>query len=241
MTPHEWSQSLAPPSDAWRLAAALIGASILAAGLAGCQPQSPQADAQQKIQGCANEAEAYLDPHWAGQRQVTGVYPTAEGDVQAVLAAGGVQVTVRCGIASGYYMHVLADIETIEGVRPAPGQLYLPAQHRWLTDAELHAHLTDLLAPRPGEYDGARWSPNNPADYTVADMANVPSTSCFTLQSRLEPARQLVACQTAAAGHRYWVNERLLAVEVATPPGGLPPIPLAPPPDMATQPGGAPH
>jgi hypothetical protein len=218
-----------------------IGASILAAGLAGCQPQSPQVDAQQKIHGCANEAEEYLDPHWAGQRQVTGVYPTAEGDVQAVIAAGGVQVTVRCGIASGYYVRMLADIETIEGVRPAPGQLYLPAQHRWLTDAELHAHLAELLAPRPGEYAGASWSPNHPADDTIPDLANVPSTSCFTLQSRLEPARQLVACQTAAAGHRYWVNERLLALELPTPPAGLPPMPAAPPPDMATQPGGVPR
>jgi hypothetical protein len=161
--------------------------------------------------------------------------------VQAVIASGGVQVTVRCEIASGYYVHVLADIATIEGVRPAPGQLYLPTQHRWLTDAELRVHLADMLAPRPDEYANATWTPNPSAETTVPDLANVPGTSCFTLQSRLEPARELVACQAATGGgHRYWVNQRLLAVELSTPPAGLPPVPSAPPPDWVNQPAGRP-
>jgi hypothetical protein len=211
---------------------------VAAASLAGCQPVSPQEDAQKKIQGCAAMADEYLDPSWA-PRTATGVYPAPDGTAQAVITAQGIQVTVSCGVVSGYYTHMLSGVYKIQGVDPAPGQLYLPTQHRWLTDDELHARLTKMLAPQEGEYAGASWAPNPPAVYTVSDLAGVPSTNCFTLQSKLEPARQLVACEVAA-GHRYWVWQATLTLELPTPPAGLPPIPRAPPADLATQPGGVP-
>ena len=211
-------------------------AAVGAAVLAGCQPTSPRDEAQQTIHDCANEAAEWLDPHWTGWR-VTGVYPAPEG-VRAVITAQGASVTVACNVVSGDYTHMLGDVATIQGVEPAPGQLYLPTQHRWLTKDELFARLVSLLAPQPGEYAGARWAPNAPGVYTVSDLAGVASTSCFTLQSRLEPARQLVACEVAS-GHRYWVNQGLLTLEAREPPG-LPPIPRAPPVDWATQPRGAP-
>ena len=217
------------PAVAWGVAAALA--------LTGCHQATPEEDARRKIHDCASEASEYLDPNWE-PRQVTGVYPAPDG-VDVVITGQGARVTASCGIDTGYYTHVLADVTTIQGGTPAPGQLYLPTQHRWLTNDELHARLTAMLAPRLGEYAGAAWAPNPPAIYTVSDLAGVPSTNCFTLQSKLEPARQLVACQVAR-GHRFWVNQALLALEVA-PPQGLPPIPPAPPADLATQPGGVPH
>jgi hypothetical protein len=216
-----------------------LAAALIAAVLAGCQPVSAQDDAQRKVQGCADQAAAFLDPHW-GPRTVTGVYPTADGRVQAVISAQGVQVTAICGVASGYYTHVLGDLYTIEGVEPAPGQLYLPTQKRWLTDAELHVRLTGMLAPQGGEYAGAKWAPNNPAVYTISDLARVASTSCFTLQSKREPARQLVACETAPGAHRYWIWQGLLTLRLDAPPSGLPPIPPAPPVDWSTQARGKP-
>jgi len=209
----------------------------LVAGLAGCHQASPQEKAQQMIHDCASEAGEYLDPHW-GPPQVTGVYHEPYS-VDVVLTAQGERVTASCGVDSGYYMHVLGIVETIQGVEPADGQLYLPTQHRWLTDAELHARMAAMLAPQPGEYAGVAWAPNPPAVYTVSDLARVASTSCFTLQSKLGPARQLVACQVAA-GHRYWVSQGPLTFEVAVPPAGLPAIPPAPQPDWSTQPGGKP-
>jgi hypothetical protein len=191
-----------------------------------------------QVRGCAAEAGEFLDPHWA-PRRVAGTYPAKDG-VEAVIRAQGTQVTVTCNMVSGYGAHILGDVATIEGVEPAPGQLYLPAQHRWLTDAELHARLATLLGPRPGEYAGAAWAPNEPGVYRVSDLAGAPSTACFTLQSRLEPARQLVACEVPA-GHRFWVSQALLTLELNSPPSGLPAIPPAPPTDWATQPGGAPR
>jgi hypothetical protein len=223
------------PSLGLGLAAA---SAILAAALAGCHQVSPQEDARQKIGDCAAQAETYLDPHWTPQ-QVTGAYPADDG-VDVVLTSQGTRVTASCSVAAAYYTHVLGGVDKIQGVEPVPGQLYLPAQHRWLTDDELHARLAGLLTPQPGEYAGAVWAPNAPGVYTVSDLANVPSTSCFTLQSKLEPARQLVACQVPA-GHRYWVNQALLTLELGAPPADLPAIPPAPPPDLATQPGGVPH
>ena len=223
---------------------ALSACALLAAGLAGCKPMSPQEQAQPDDPRVRRPRPTHIsDPHWTGW-QVTGAYPTDDG-VDVVLTAQGVKVTASCGVVSGYYTHVISDVYKIEGVEPQPGQLYLPAQHRWLTDDELHARLADLLAPRPGEYAGARWAPNPPGVYTVSDLAGVPSTNCFTLQSTLEPARQLVACQVAA-GHRYWVSqggvsEGPLTFELGATPAGLPAIPPAPKPDLATQPGGVPH
>jgi hypothetical protein len=217
----------------------LATCALFAAGLAGCHQLTPQEQAQQFVRECAGEADEYLDPQWT-QRQVTGVYPDADGMVSDVIIAQGAQVKVRCGVDAGYYTHMLGSLDTIEGVEPAPGQLYLPAQHRWLTDAELHTRLAALLDPQPGEYAGANWAPNSPAVYTVSDLAGVPSTSCFTLQSKLEPARELVACQVSG-GHRYWVSQGLMTFELGAPPEGLPAIPPAPKPDMATQPGGVPH
>ncbi|HZZ89816.1 MAG TPA: hypothetical protein VFE13_15925 [Caulobacteraceae bacterium] len=222
----------------------------VALALAACHPASAQTDAQQKVAGCAAMADEYLDPHW-GPREVSGDYPAAGGGVRAVIAAQAARVTVTCGIATGYGMHMLGDLETIQGVEPAPGQLYLPGEGRWLTAAELHERLMGLLGPRPGEYAGAAWAPNEPGVYTVSDLAGAPSTACFTLQSRLEPARMLVACEVraqapgqsaakAVGGHRYFANQRQMTVELAAPPTGLPPVPPAPPTDWTTQPGGAP-
>ena len=219
-----------------RLKAAGIG--LLAAILGGCHQATPQQDAQEKIQGCANMASEFLDPRWAPQH-VTGTYPDKNGGVEVVLAAQGVEVTVNCGIDSGYYTHMLGEVALVAGDTPQPGQLYLPMQHRWLSDAELRTRMEGMLSPRPGEYAGVAWTPNPPAVYTVSDLAKVASTSCFVLQSRLEPARQLVACQEAV-GHRFWVSQGPLTFEVTVPPAGLPPIPPAPPPDWSTQPGGAP-
>jgi len=216
----------------------VAASAVLAAALAGCHPLSAQEDAQQKIRDCAALADAYLDPHWT-PRQVTGAYPAADG-VDAVITANGLQVTVSCSVEAGDYTHVLGALTTIQGAQPAPGQLYLPAQHRWLTDDELQTRLAGLLAPQPGEYAGASWAPNPPGVYTVSDLAGVPSTACFTLQSKLEPARQLVACQVAAR-HRYWVSQGLMTFELGAAPAGLPAIPPAPPADLATQPGGAPR
>jgi hypothetical protein len=215
----------------------VAASAVLAAGLAGCHQMSAQEDAQQKIRDCAAEADTYLDPHWT-PRQVTGAYPAADG-VDAVITAHGSQVTVSCGVDTGYYTHVLGAVRTIQGVEPAPGQLYLPAQHRWLTNDELHTRLAGRLAPRPGEYAGVNWAPNPPGVYTVSDLAGVPSTACFTLQSKLEQARQMVACQVSA-GHRYWVSEGPMTFELSAVPTGLPAIPPAPPADLATQPGGVP-
>lgn len=214
------------------------GLGLTAAILGGCHQATPQEDAQEKIQGCANEAAEFLDPHWTPQH-VTGTYPDKNGGVEVVIAAQGVEVTVNCGIESGYYMHVLGEVALVAGDAPQPGQLYLPMQHRWLTDAELRARMAGLLAPRPGEYAGGDWAPNPPAVYTVSDLAKVASTSCFVLQSKLEPARQLVACQEAV-GHRFWVSQGPLTLEVTVPPAGLPPVPPAPKPDWSTQPAGAP-
>lgn len=182
-------------------------------------------------------ADAYLDPHWE-PRQVTGVYPADHG-VDVVITSHGQRVTASCGVDEAYYTHVLGDVYQIQGVEPAPGQIYLPAQHRWLTPQELHARLAGLLGPRTDEYAGVGWAPNPPAVYTVSDLAGVPSTSCFILQSKLEPARQLVACQVSA-GHRYWISQGPLTFELNVPPSDLPPIPPAPKPDLSTQPGGAP-
>jgi hypothetical protein len=222
-----------------RLRNAGLGAvAAIAAGLASCHQPSAQEDAQRKIRDCAAQADTYLDPHWTARR-VTGVYPAADG-VDAVITAQGSQVTVSCGVDSGYYTHVLGEVTSIQGVEPAPGQLYLPAQHRWLTNDELHTRLAGLLAPQPGEYAGVNWAPNRPAVYTVSDLAGVPSTACFTLQSKLEPARQMVACQVSA-GHRYWVSQGPMTFELGAAPEGLPAIPPAPPADLATQPGGVPR
>jgi hypothetical protein len=218
---------------------AIAAGALIAAILAGCQPLSPQEKAQQMIRDCAAEADEFLDPHWK-QRQVTGIYPDPDGMVADVIAAQGAQVSVSCGVDAAYYTHVVASVAFIEGVEPAPGQLYLPTLHRWLTDEELHARLAALLAPQAGEYPGASWAPNPPAVYTISDLAGVPSTSCFTLQSKLEPARELVACQVSG-GHRYWVSQGLLTYELGAAPASLPAIPPAPPADLATQPGGAPH
>ena len=217
----------------------VAGFTLLAAILGGCEQATPQED----IQGCANMASEYLDPNWTPQH-VTGAYPDKNGGVEAVLAGQGAQVTVNCWVASGYYMHSLGDVALVAGVAPKPGQLYLPMQHRWLTDAELHARLAQMLAPRPGEYAGAAWAPNNPALYDVSDLAKVASTSCFVIQSKLEPARQLVACEEPV-GHRYWVSQGgvsqgELIYELPAPPAGLPPIPKAPKPDWDTQPRGKP-
>jgi hypothetical protein len=167
---------------------ALAAGAVFATSLVGCRQQSPQEKAQQMIGGCAAEADEYLDPHWT-QRQVTGVYPGKDGVVDDVITAQGTRVRVSCGVDAGYYTHVLGPVVSIEGAEPVPGQLYLPAQHRWLTKDELYTRLTGLLAPQPGEYAGAKWAPNLPDVYTVSDLAGVPSTACFTLQSQLEPAR----------------------------------------------------
>ena len=217
--------------------------SLVAAILAGCQQPTPQQDAASKIQGCANQAAEFLDPRWDSdpQQVVTGSDPDKNGGVEAVIAAQGVKVTVNCNIDSGYYMHVLGPVVLVAGDQPQPGQLYLPKQHRWLTDAELKARMAGMLAPRPGEYAGVAWAPNNPAVYDVSDLARVASTSCFVLQSKLEPARQLVACEQPV-GHRYWVSQGPgpMTYELPAPPAGLPPIPKAPKPDWSTQPGGKP-
>lgn len=223
---------------------AVAASAILAAGLGGCHQSSPQEKAQQMIRDCAAEADEYLDPHWT-QRQVTGVYPAADGLVDDVITARGIRVRVRCGVGAGYYTHFLGSVASIEGAEPAPGQLYLPAQHRWLSDGELHTRLEGLLTPQPGEYAGVSWAPNPPGVYTVSDLAGVSSTACFTVQSKLEPAREVVACQVSA-GHRYWVSqggvsEGPLTLELSAAPAGLPAIPPAPPADLATQPGGVPH
>jgi len=219
-----------------RLEAAGLG--LLAALLGGCHQATPQEDAQGKIQGCANEAAEFLDPHWT-QRQVTGTYPDKNGGIEAVIAGQGVKVTVNCAVDSGYYVHVLGPVELVAGDKPKPGQLYLPMQHRWLTDAELRTRMAAQLAPRPDEYAGAAWATNPPGVYTVSDLARVASTSCFVLQSKLEPARQLVACEEPV-GRRYWVSQGTLTIEIAVPPAGLPPVPKAPKPDWSTQPAGKP-
>jgi hypothetical protein len=210
---------------------------VFTAGLAGCHQLSASEKAQQLVQDCAAEADAYLDPHWA-PRQVSGVYPAADGVVAIVVTAQGARVTASCGVDAVDYTHLLGPVTSIEGVAPTPGQLYLPAQHRWLTNDELQTRLAGLLAPQPGEYAGAAWAPNPPGVDTVSDPAGVASTACFTLQSKLEPARQLVACQVSA-GHRYWVSQGQLTFGLGAAPAGLPAIPPAPPADPATQPGGA--
>ncbi|THD59515.1 hypothetical protein [Phenylobacterium sp.] len=221
-------------------AALAIGAVLgLALALAACHQMTPQEKARQMVHDCAADADEHLDPRW-GPREVTGVYPAADGTVNAIIAARGAQATVVCGVASGYYTHAVAGVATIDGVEPAPGQTYLPMQHRWLTAAELHARLTGLLAPRFLEYAGVAWAPNPPGVYTVSNLAGVPSTACFTAQSRRNPAHQLVACQVAA-GHRYWVSQGLLVLELIKPPMGLRPIPPAPPADLAARPGGVPR
>jgi hypothetical protein len=210
---------------------------LLAAALAACKPLTAQQQASSMIQNCAADAGQYIDPQW-GPRQATGTYPSTNG-IDVVIHAQGGEVTASCSAATGYYTTMEAGLDTVQGVEPEPGQLYLPAQHRWLTDAELHARMASLMAPRPAEYAGASWTPNPPGDYRFSDLAKVASTDCFSLQSTLEPTRQLVACQVAA-GHRYWVSQGLMSLALASPPPGLAPIPPAPPTDWSTQPGGAP-
>jgi hypothetical protein len=76
--------------------------------------------------------------------------------------------------------------------------------------------------------------------YAIPDLAGVPSTACFALQSRLEAARQLVACQVSGGGHRYWISQGLLSLELRAPPWGTPPIPPVPPAGLAPQRGDVP-
>jgi hypothetical protein len=208
--------------------AALTAGAVLAAALAGCHQRTPQEDAQRKIHDCANEASEYLDPRWKPV-QVTGVYPAPAGDVEAVITGqGGGQVGAKCAVVAGYYVHVLGDLETIQGSRPQPGQLYLPAQHRWLTGGELHARLSQMLAPRLAEYWGSKWTPDPEVVHAIPNLTGVPGTACLALQSRLEAARQLVACQVSGGGHRYWISQGLLSLELLAPPWGTPPIPPVP-------------
>ncbi|HEX3918575.1 MAG TPA: hypothetical protein VHW60_14655 [Caulobacteraceae bacterium] len=211
-------------------------APVLALLLAACHQATPQETAASMIHGCAAEAADAIDPSW-GPRQVTGTYPSTNG-VDVVISSGKVQVTASCETTTGYYTTMLAQLAKVQGIEPVPGQLYLPAKGRWLTDDELHARLTTLLAPKPDEYSGSSWTPNDPGDYRISDLAGAPSTDCAVLQSKLDPTHQLVTCQVAT-GHRYWVAQGLLALEVAPPPG-LPPIPTPPPTNWATQPSGAP-
>ncbi len=177
----------------------------LVAGLAGCHQASPQEKAQQMIHDCASEAGEYLDPHW-GPPQVTGVYHEPYS-VDVGLTAQGERVTASCGVDSGYYMHVLGIVETIQGVEPADGQLYLPTQHRWLTDAELHARMAAMLAPQPGEYAGvARRTrrPSTPSPTSPASPAR-PASRCRANSNRRaswSPARSPAATATGSAGAR---------------------------------------
>ncbi len=215
---------------------ALAAGVIVTLSLTACHQSTPQEEARQKIQECAAQAGEYLDPHWT-PRQVTGVYPTDNG-VDAVITAQGTRAKVTCGVGSGYYIHYISGVSTIEGVEPVPGQLYLPGQHRWLTPDELRARLTSLLAPRFGEYAGVAWAPNPPGVSTISDPVGVPATNCFAATSRRDSTRELVACQVPA-GHRYWVSQGQMILELRTPPPWLRPIPPAPPANPSTQPGGA--